>query len=285
MNIYLETLFGLPTFLTLFIFFIFGTIIGSFLNVVILRKQDDAKVSGRSKCPKCQKQLKWADMIPILSWLVLRGKCRKCAKPISVQYPLVEAGTGLIFAAIFWRVVSVGFDPAVTLAVFVFNAIVFSLLIAIFVYDLKHKIIPDVWSFSFAGLALAQAIWVNWEGFSWSAYSGEAWLNLFAGLIFFFPFWAIWYLSRGRWIGLGDGKLVLGIGWYLGFVFGLSAIALAFWIGAAFALFLMLMDRLNVGGRNITMKTEIPFGPFLILGLAIQFFAPADVIGLSIFLL
>jgi leader peptidase (prepilin peptidase)/N-methyltransferase len=167
---------------------------------------------------------------------------------------------------------------------FFFNAIIFSILIAISVYDIKHKMIPDSWSYTFAALALIQMIAVTpiSEIFG-SLRDTESILNILAGIIFFIPFYLLWKVSSGRWIGLGDGKLVIGIGWLLGFVDGIGAIVLAFWIGAIVAIAMMLIDRLNKGSKSITMKTEIPFGPFLILGTLIQFFWSIDVIGVSMF--
>jgi prepilin signal peptidase PulO-like enzyme (type II secretory pathway) len=99
----------------------------------------------------------------------------------------------------------------------------------------------------------------------------------------FLPFFILWLVSAGKWIGLGDGKLALGIGWYLGFVNGISAIVLGFWIGAVYAVMMMLIERLNRDSKNITMKSEIPFAPFLILGIIVEFFLRVDVIGVGLF--
>ena len=97
---------------------------------------------------------------------------------------------------------------------------------------------------------------------------------LLAGPMLFFPFWALWFVSQGRWMGLGDGKLALGIGWFLGATLGGSAIMLAFWIGAAWALLHMAYQRLAAGfsGVKLSMNSEIPFGPFLILGTIVVYF-------------
>jgi len=261
--------------------FIFGAIIGSFLNVVILRYNTGRKLDGRSGCMRCGYQLKWYDLIPIFSWLSLFGKCRKCNSKISIQYPLVELFTGLLFSALFYSLLPLIDLPMLAATTFTFNAVIFSILIIIFVYDFYHKIIPDELSFTFAGLALAQAVYVAVIG---GVLNTTLILNLSAGILMFFPFWALWYLSKGTWIGLGDGKLALGIGWYLGFVHGASAIILAFWIGAIFALGFMLVARLCRKDQNITMKYEIPFAPFLILGTLIEFFWRIDVIGLGLFI-
>jgi len=231
----------------------------------------------------CGYQLKWYDLVPIFSWIFNLGKCRKCRSKISWQYPLVELGTGIIFVSLFLKYLDLFAYPLVFNIFFIFNALIFSILIVIFVYDIRHKIIPNELSYTFAFLALAQTIVLLFffdrpENFQLVNY-----LDLFAGAIFFIPFWALWFFSRGKWIGLGDGKLALGIGWSLGFVYGVSALVLAFWIGAIFGVLFLLIDRLKSRKENITMKTEIPFAPFLILGFLIEFFWRIDVVGLNLF--
>ncbi len=278
----------LPFFLNFIFIFIFGSIIGSFLNVVILREEKQEALTGRSACPKCQNTIKSYDLIPVFSWLMLMGRCRHCKAKISIQYPLVEFATGVLFVMIYLKSFSIGLDGLGMILFTIWNGIMFSLLVCMFVFDLYHKIIPDKWSLTFAGLALAQTLYIFFNTIPMSRildlnFSSLIWFNLLAGIIFFVPFFLLWFLSGGRLIGLGDGKLALGIGWYLGFISGLSAIILGFWIGAVFAIFLLLKDRLNKGKKNITMKTEVPFGPFLIAGILIQFFWAIDVIGVSLF--
>jgi prepilin signal peptidase PulO-like enzyme (type II secretory pathway) len=134
---------------------------------------------------------------------------------------------------------------------------------------------------------LIQTLWLLpfLDNFSQVFTETETLLNLFSGPIFFLPFFALWFISRGRWIGLGDGKLVIGIGWVLGFVGGLSAIVLAFWVGAIFSIGLIIYERLINNDSKTGLKSEIPFGPFLIIVFVIQFFIPIDVIGISYFLM
>jgi prepilin signal peptidase PulO-like enzyme (type II secretory pathway) len=222
-------------------------------------------------------------LVPVFSWIFNLGKCRKCGSKISWQYPLVELGTGVVFAGLFLKYLDLFAYPLIFNIFFIFNALIFSILIVIFVYDIRHKIIPNELSYTFALLALAQTIVTIFFFDKPETLQLINYLDLFAGLIFFFPFWALWFFSRGRWIGLGDGKLVLGIGWTLGLVYGVSALVLAFWIGAIFSVVFLLIDRLKSRKENITMKTEIPFAPFLILGFLIEFFWKIDVIGLNLF--
>lgn len=262
-------------------FLILGLIIGSFLNVVILRMNTGRGLNGRSGCFSCAKKLNWYELIPVISFFALRGRCSVCESKISWQYPLVEISTGLIFLGIFLKQLSV-FDYAPMLAIIgmIFYLIIWSILIVVFVYDLYHTIIPNKLSYSFAGLAfifnLIQIPTDFWFKFPF-------YLDILAGFIFFMAFFLLWFFSGGRWIGLGDGKLALGIGFLLGLVSGLSAIILSFWIGAIVAVCLMLVSRLNIKVSNITIKSEIPFAPFLIIGTLILFFLPIDILGLALF--
>lgn len=258
--------------------FTFGTIIGSFLNVVILRYgTGESIINGKSVCFSCAKSLSWYEMFPIFSFLAFRGKCLNCKSKISWQYPLVEFFTGVLFLATYlkFNLFGGGIFKYSDLISYLYYFTIFSILIVITVYDLRHKIIPDLLVFSFAFISFVWLLtqptsdvgWVNWD--------------LVAGPILTLPFFLMWLLSGGRWIGLGDAKLALGIGWFLGLISGVSAVILGFWIGAAVSLLLLLLQKLNLIGKNLTIKSEIPFAPFLVLGIFLVFFFSFDVMGLS----
>lgn len=260
--------------------FILGMLIGSFLNVVILRWGHSTFLKGRSRCPGCGKTLRWYEMIPVLSFLFLGGKCSSCGEKLTIQYPLVEFFTGLIFLALFLKT---GFCVELF-----YHLIIFSLLILIFVYDLKYKIIPDAFVWSFVGLTFI-SLFIQLSP-SLTFVIPEL-LRIASGVLFSLPLFSLWFFSGGEWMGLGDAKLALGIGWLLGFWPGLSAVILSFWIGAIVGLLLIgvgkLSDKIKVLNKGLflkikklTMKSEIPFGPFLIIGSIIVFFYGVDVIGL-----
>lgn len=261
--------------ISLFVF-VFGLIVGSFLNVVILRYNTGQSLGGRSGCLYCLKQLGFKELIPIFSYIFQRGHCRKCYSKLTIQYPLVEFFTGLLFLLIFLNLQNL------ILSELVFALTVASILVVIFVYDIHHKIIPNGLVYAFAIISLIHLIYS--KGLDYLT-DGVGLLDLFAGPILFLPFYFLWYISKGRWIGLGDGKLALGIGWLLGFVGGLSAIVLSFWIGAVFSILLLLILRLKEGGGNITIKSEIPFAPFMIIATLIIYFFEYDVLGISFLLL
>jgi leader peptidase (prepilin peptidase)/N-methyltransferase len=281
-------------FLVIASIFLLGTIIGSFLNVVILRYNTGTKILGpkeRSMCFSCAKKLNWYELIPVASFFCLRGRCLSCRTPISWQYPLVEIGTGLIFVKIFCDMLAGKFTPLLA----VLYAAVWCLLMVIAVYDLRHKIIPDGMAYGFAALSLVSAFVV-------SSLSGSGFVipfqSIIAGLVFFVFFGGLWFVSGGRWLGFGDAKLVLGVGFLLGLVRGLSALALSFWIGAVVMITLMLVGQIieNRGWTKVirsvrlrrflatlTMKSEIPFAPFIIIGTLIAFFWNLDIFGVARF--
>jgi len=238
---------------SLVISFVFGAIIGSFLNVLAIRFNTGVGVGGRSKCMSCGSTLTWKELIPLASFIYQKGACKKCRSKISWQYPLVEFAAGAIFALIF-----VVFPPVTALAAIstLMYAFATCLLLVMTVYDIKHKIIPDQFSYVFIALSFVSLF-----------IGGSSWLHvpslsaILAGPILALPFALIWLISKGTWMGLGDSKLILGIGWFLGMNRGANALILAFWIAAAISVAWMAAVR-----KSYKPRTEIPFGPYLILG-------------------
>jgi len=249
------------------VFGAFGLIVGSFLNVVILR-HGVRSLGGRSGCMSCGAQLQWYDMVPVFSWLALGGKCRACRAHISPQYPLVEAVTAILFALIG--------ATSLLLLQKILGCVILALLVAITVYDIRHTVIPDAWAYTFAALAFLSSLFTLTPSL----------VNILAGPIAAAPLFALWLFSRGRWMGLGDAKLALGIGWLLGPALGLFAIFSAFVIGALIsvcvllplphilrALYTLGITSSDMLSGGFTMKSEIPFGPFLIFSCIIIWFA------------
>ena len=261
--------------------FVLGTILGSFLNVVIYRMGSGVGYVGRSKCLSCGRVLTPLMLVPILSFITLRGRCRYCRAKLSWQYPLVEAASGALFLTVFWVTKFDPLYPALPEVIFFFlDAAIWMTLLAIVVYDLKHKIIPDRLAFCFALLAGAGLL-LEWHvGLlkpHFIPFLGEyvpSWIDILAGPLLALPFALIWALSGGRAMGLGDAKLVWGLGWFLGLSGGVSAIVLAFWIAFFPSIFLLFLPR-----KPLTMKSEIPFAPFLILGTLIVFVWEIDILS------
>lgn len=256
---------------------VLGLIIGSFLNVVVIRRGALA-LSGRSVCLSCGAQIRWYDNIPVLSWLVLRGKCRACGSRISVQYPLVESAAGILFALLAYALMrGTGAELFAPLMIAVApQALLVAILLGITVYDLRHTIIPDAWVYSFC--ALACILGVLFHPAYW-------YLFVLAGPMTALPLLTLWYISKGAWMGLGDVKLALGIGFFLGPAYGLLALLFAFIIGAFVSVFVLLplpiyrqILRRGIAGlsrahQRFTMKSEVPFGPFLFAAFILVWFA------------
>ena len=266
------------------LFFVFGALFGSFLNVVAIRYNTGKGLHGRSRCASCGKGLLWFELVPIISFFALRGRCFTCKSALSIQYPLVEGATALIFCGVY--LVSSGALEIL------FSLVLFSLLIVIAVYDIRHAIIPDGLVYAFSGLALIQ-MWGSPASLSFLVPSST---NMLAGVVVALPLFLLWLLSSGRWIGLGYTKLFLGTGWVLGMSGGGSALILAFWIGAFVSVALLAYESirhaqrrrgrtpaLNSEHKRFTMKSEVPFAPFIILGILLVYFFDINVIELAMF--
>ncbi len=219
--------------------FIFGSIVGSFLNVVIYRvPRSKSIVKPPSHCPSCGTRLKWYDMIPVLSYLILKGKCRYCHSNISIKYPLIEAITGLVFLLI-------GMKTGWSIK-FVSYIIFSSFLIVVAFIDLFDGVVPDIIVIPGAILGLLFNLFYGKNPFLQSLFGVVA-AAIFFGLIIVF--------SKG---GMGEGDLTLGlmIGAFLGLKLTVAAIIIAFVIGALGGLFALLFLKKN-------KKDTIPFGPYL----------------------
>lgn len=252
----------LETILPIIIFF-FGSIIGSFLNVVILRFRSGRSIGGRSACMVCSKTLTPGELVPIGSFLSQRGRCTGCKTRISWQYPAVEALTGALFVLIYFRFAYLLPSSWLLFVVlFSYTAILVSTLIVLSVYDIRHKILPDKMVVIFASIALIGMVVLRGDAVVLHIPKLS---QLLAGILLPAPFTFLWYVSKGKWMGLGDSKLMVGIGFLLGLSGGVTAILFAFWLGAIYSLLLIVLAPLFRKG-SVTFKTAVPFGPFLALG-------------------
>jgi prepilin signal peptidase PulO-like enzyme (type II secretory pathway) len=262
--------------------FVFGLCVGSFLNCVIYRLESKKSLKGRSFCPHCKHALAWQDLFPVFSFLFLKGKCRYCNKKIFIQYPLVEIATGLLFLLIY----NLKFEILNQFEIFKYSNIlnllflfyITSVLIIIFVYDLKHYIIPDKILFPAIIIAFLYRVFENLiivafiENLKFKIENFAPLGNyIFAVIIASGFFLAVFLATAGRGMGFGDVKLALLLGILLGFPNILVCLFLAFFFGAIIGLILMAWPA-SAGGQKKGLKSEIPFGPFLIAGTFLAIF-------------
>ncbi len=246
--------------------FVIGIVFGSFLNVVVFRiHQKKSFFNGRSHCMFCRHQLKWYELVPLFSFLVQKGSCRSCKKPISWQYPLVELSTGVLFVAMLWSVMqgAVVMSPVAMFTVLMYWVFI-CFLIVLFIYDLRWQILPDIVSFPAMGitiiLQIILAILIGYFGeltigTEVTSYLVNAgWGVLIGGGFFLFQF----VISRGRWIGGGDIRFGVLMGLILGWEHTVVALMVAYMIGALFAIGLVV-------SKNRKWSSQIPFGTFLAL--------------------
>lgn len=247
--------------------FVFGTIIGSFLNVVICRHGTGRGLGGRSKCAVTGKTLHWYELVPIISFLIQGGRTRHGGAKISWQYPLVEAGTGFMFMFIGIKFIPLMYaHPYAFLSNLFFWFAVFSFLILVFVYDWYHQMIPDNFLYPLIGLGVAGLVWHR-PLFD-CLMIPNIWM-LLAGPLVALPVFIIWHMTHGRGMGFGDVLLLLPLGWLAGISRGFAGLLLAFWLGAVAGIVMIIH-----GDKK--MKSAIAFGPFIIIGFAIAFLYNVD---------
>lgn len=259
--------------------FLFGIIIGSFLNVYIYRFHTGKSLAGHSHCLSCGTSLRWYELFPLLSYVVLCGRCRSCSSRITPRYFLVEMVAGLLFAL----TLTLSLD-VVTLLLLWF---IVSVLIVITVYDLYHFIIPDRLTAVLLGAALVLSGYQFWlgeisvRGLWWGAVAA------LGGTVFFF---LLWFVSKGQWIGFGDVKLAFPLGLLVGPAYVFSFVVLSFWVGAAVSLAILGYGQwsrgkahLHLPGKALTMKSAVPFAPFLVASSLIILFTQFDVLALFSF--
>jgi leader peptidase (prepilin peptidase)/N-methyltransferase len=235
---------------------VLGLIIGSFLNVLVWRvPRGESIVRPASHCPKCEQPISPRDNVPVLSWLLLRGRCRKCGEPISRRYPLVELATGALFAGAAWR-----FGAHAVLPAYLYFA---AIAVALALIDLDTRRLPDALTLpSYIVTAVLLAVAAAVDG-RWS-WLGRAAIGMAALFVFYFLLAFIYPAG----MGFGDVKLAGVLGLYLGWLgWGVLVVGafLGFFLGGAVGGALMALGR---AGR----KTAIPFGPFMLAGALVAVF-------------
>ncbi len=239
----------------IFFLFLLGISIGSFLNVLIDRlPYGEDIIKGRSYCDHCHHKLAWYDLVPLLSFIFLRRKCRYCKKLISWQYPAIELISGAFYLCVFiyWSNYFSFLNP-----IYLFYWLcVISALIAVFMIDLKYHIIPD---------QLVIFLVVTVSLFEFLLDRSNLINHFLTGIIFFLFFLLLFIITKGRGMGMGDVKFAFFMGFFLGFPKIIISFYLSFLTGALISLILIII-------RKKTMKSTIPFGPFLVVATLVSLF-------------
>lgn len=238
---------------------LFGLCIGSFLNVVIYRLPlGQSLATPPSRCRNCGYSLRWFDNIPVLSWLLLRGRCRKCGTPVSWQYPVVELVTGALFVLVVWLT-----PPGPLMAS---RLLLVCILIALFGIDLEHQILPN--SITLPAIAIGVLL---------SLIAPPGWKDALIGVvlgggILYAIAWGYYLWRREEGMGMGDVKMLAMIGAFLGWKAVLVTLVLSSFAGAFIGLGLMAVQR-------GTMKYALPFGTFLAIGAVVAMFVGEPLIA------
>lgn len=239
--------------------FILGLSIGSFLNVIIYRLPKNENLLGRSYCENCRKKIYWFDLIPLISFLILKGKCRFCKNNIGSSMPLIELITSLLFVAALFK-----FPPVTILSTLnlVFYLSLLSSLICIFFIDLKHEIIPDKITYFLLFLSFIFAV------FNLSLVN-----HLLSAFFSFLFFLTLYLTTKGKGMGFGDVKLAGVLGLFFGFPKTIVCFYVAFLTGALLGIILIVW-------RKKRAKDTIAFGPFLVFGAILSLFFGDQLVSL-----
>ncbi len=245
------------------LFALFGLIVGSFLNVVILRRGKKT-LNGRSQCPSCHHQLSWYELIPVISFLVQRGSCRHCNKRISSQYITIEIITAITFyfsgVYLLDSIISLAHPTLSIIGIISFLSII-SFAIIIAAHDAKTRLVPLPW---FIGLVLSTIVFLINYYIMIGFYLPSLFPHLI-GIIIASPFLFLWLISRGKWMGFADIELIAWMGLYLGVLSGISATVSAFYLGTIAAVLFVIIKMLSGSSYTSLRSTRIPFAPFLLI--------------------
>lgn len=271
----------LPTWYLYTLVGVCGLIVGSFLNVVIYRYHTGKSLSGHSHCLSCGHTLRWYELFPLVSYVCLFGRCGSCGCTIPLRYFLVELSTALLFVSLFAYMSVSG--------LFLFSMVLVSILMVVAVYDIYHMVIPN--ELVIGTSILAVIYFVLQYGLFWDT---ERFLSHAGAALGAFLFYGgLWLVSKGKWIGFGDAKLAIPLGFILGTPSVFTFVVFSFWIGAIVSLGLIGIPAIfhvlkaycssypvvNYS-KYFTMKSEVPFAPFMIAAFLLVYIFNLDVLQL-----
>jgi leader peptidase (prepilin peptidase) / N-methyltransferase len=248
--------------------FIYGASLGSFANVMADRLRVKSFWGGRSECLTCAKKLSWYEVVPILSFIFQKGRCKGCKSRLSQMYLWSEIITGALVAGLIYIVPL--YTPVYTaqFLVFMIWSLIICISMAIVIYDIRHTIVP----FEMAMLLLLVGVCM---ALSRQFTSGFNLFDLLSGFIVATPFTLMYIISKGRWVGLGDIIIYAAFGFILGLPLGASMFFYSVWLGAFVSICMLLIHK-----KDYSLKSEIPFTPFIIAASLLSLYTNADILGL-----
>ncbi len=253
---------------TLFFAFIFGAALGSFALVVVDRYRVKSFWGGRSQCMSCAKELTWQENIPVVSYLLQKGKCKSCKSKFSSLYLWVEIFSGFAVSALVLTLQGLTANTDYQLGLLIFFSILIVLSIIVTVYDIRHTVVP------FEAVTIMMVMGIMTTIVRQYIYGFNLY-DFMSGIIIALPFALLHLVSRGRWVGAGDILVYAAFGFIFGLPIASSGFFYSVWIGAFVSLALMFLHK-----KDYNLKSEIPFAPFIILGMFLAFFTTADILGL-----
>ena len=258
-----------------------GLIIGSFLNVVIYRYHTGKSLNGHSHCLSCGQTLRWYELFPLVSYVCLRGRCGACGCKIPLRYFLVELSTAVLFVLLFSKF-GLG-------AFLLFSFVMVAMLMVVAVYDIYHMVIPDELVLMMS--ALSVVYYLLTYGLTWSTPIFLAHASAALGAFLFYG--GLWFVSKGRWIGFGDAKLAIPLAFMLGPWATFTFIVFSFWVGAIISVGILAVPSLIAfikkccstngvvnSSKSFTIKSEVPFAPFMIVAFLLVYIYQLDVLTL-----
>jgi leader peptidase (prepilin peptidase)/N-methyltransferase len=249
--------------------FIYGAAIGSFVQVVATRLNVAPIVKSKSKCLSCGEALRVSDLIPVLSYIFLRGKCKYCKVAFGIESLLIELGFGVLFVLLY-HFILVGTILSTAILWLVYYTLMFIALGVIALYDYKHSYVPVAFLFLFAFLSLIML------GLRYIADPTSA--ILLGPVIVALPFLGIWLVTKGRAIGFGDVVLYAAVGAFFGIEQGLAVLLISIWLGAIVGLMIYAYRR-----KKKNMNTAIPFVPFIVIAFLAVLFTDMNVLSFATF--
>ncbi len=248
--------------------FIYGAALGSFANVMADRLRIKSFWGGRSECLTCSKKLSWYEIVPIFSFLFQKGRCRGCKTRLSQMYLWSEIVSGLLVAGLVYVLPLYTSVYVSQFLLFLLWSLIICVSVSIIIYDIRHTIVP----FEMATLLFFVGICMT-LGRQFT--SGFNIFDLLSGFIVALPFGLMYMFSKGRWVGLGDIIIYAAFGFMLGLPMGASMFFYSVWLGAFVSVCMLFVHK-----KEYTLKSEIPFTPFIIIASLLCLYINADILGL-----